>query len=51
MSGFRCQVSGVRVKVSGLRGKRGANRNFMDVEDLEVYKNSYVEWVKENIGA
>ena len=27
------------------------NRNFMDVENLEVYKNSYVEWIRENIGA
>ena len=26
------------------------HRNFMDVENLEVYKNSYVEWVRENIG-
>ena len=23
----------------------------MDVEDLEVYKNSYAEWIGENIGA
>jgi hypothetical protein len=23
----------------------------MDVEDLEVYKNSYVEWIRENIVA
>jgi len=22
----------------------------MDVEDLEVYKNWYVEWIRENIG-
>jgi len=22
----------------------------MDVEDLEIYKNSYVEWIRENIG-
>jgi len=22
----------------------------MAVEDLEVYKNSYVEWIRENIG-
>jgi len=22
----------------------------MNIEDLEVYKNSYVEWIGENIG-
>jgi four helix bundle protein len=32
VSGFRCQVSGLR------GGNEVTNRNFMDVEDLEVYK-------------
>jgi len=25
--------------------------NYMDEEDLKGYKNSYVEWIGENIGA
>jgi hypothetical protein len=41
VSGFRCQVSGVRAKDKG--GNGVTDRNFMDVENLEVYKNLYVE--------
>ena len=46
MSGFRCQVSGVRFQVSGIERQRVLDRtgsfmikkNYLDVEDLEVYK-------------
>jgi len=33
--------------VSG--GNEGTHSNYMDIEDLEVYKNFYVEWIGENI--
>ena len=39
VSGVRCQVSEVRFQVSGFRGDEVNTSNYMDVEDLEVYKN------------
>jgi hypothetical protein len=36
--------------VSGVRGNEVTHSNYKDMEDLEVYKNSYVEKIRENIG-
>jgi hypothetical protein len=50
VSGVRCQVSGFRKD----RGKAVTTKNYMAVEDLEVYKKrmySNVERIGENIGA